>query len=121
MLESLDIDTLIKKLEEELYVADREIATALFLAIRMRKPLLIEGEPGCGKTEIAKVLANVLGTELIRLQCYEGLDASNAIYEWNYPRQLLYIKMVENRKDPQEVEEEIFSEKYLLKLSLIHI
>lgn len=119
ILDSLDIETLIKKLEEELYVADREIATALFLAIRMRKPLLIEGEPGCGKTEIAKVLAKVLGTELIRLQCYEGLDASDAIYEWNYPRQLLYIKMVENRKDPQEVEEEIFSEKYLLKRPLL--
>jgi len=119
ILDSLDIETLIKKLEEELYVADREIATALFLAIRMRKPLLIEGEPGCGKTEIAKVLAKVLGTELIRLQCYEGLDVSDAIYEWNYPRQLLYIKMVENRKDPQEVEEEIFSEKYLLKRPLL--
>jgi MoxR-like ATPase len=119
ILDSLDIETLIKKLEEELYVADREIATALFLAIRMRKPLLIEGEPGCGKTEIAKVLAKVLGTELIRLQCYEGLDASDAIYEWNYPRQLLYIKMVENRKDPQEVEDEIFSEKYLLKRPLL--
>jgi len=119
ILDSLDIETLIKRLEEESYVADREIATALFLAIRMRKPLLIEGEPGCGKTEIAKVLANILGTELIRLQCYEGLDASDAIYEWNYPRQLLYIKMVENRKEPQEVEEEIFSEKYLLKRPLL--
>lgn len=119
ILDSLDINMIIKKLEEELYVADREIATALFLAIKMRKPLLIEGEPGCGKTEIAKVLAKILGTDLIRLQCYEGLDASDAIYEWNYPRQLLYIKMVENIKDPEEVEDEIFSEKYLLKRPLL--
>jgi len=119
LLDSLNIDILMKKLEEELYVADREIATALFLAIKMRKPLLIEGEPGCGKTEIAKVLAKILGTELIRLQCYEGLEVSDAIYEWNYPRQLLYIKMVENRKEPKDVEEEIFSEKYLLKRPLL--
>jgi len=119
LLEDLTIESLIKELEKELYVAERELATALYLAIQMRKPLLIEGEPGCGKTEIAKVLAKILNTELIRLQCYEGLDASAAIYEWNYPKQLLYIKMVENRRSPEEVEDEIFGEKYLLKRPLL--
>lgn len=118
-LENLTVESLIKELEKELYVAEKELATALYLAIQMRKPLLIEGEPGCGKTEIAKVLAKILNTELIRLQCYEGLDASAAIYEWNYPKQLLYIKMVENRRSPEEVEEEIFGEKYLLKRPLL--
>jgi MoxR-like ATPase len=82
-LKNLTVESLMKALEERLYVADRELATALYLAIQMRKPLLIEGEPGCGKTEVAKVLADILGTELIRLQCYEGLDASDAIYEWD--------------------------------------
>ncbi|MCS7142793.1 MAG: MoxR family ATPase [Aigarchaeota archaeon] len=119
MLGKLTVENLVVELEKELYVADQELATALFLAIAIKKPLLIEGEPGCGKTEIAKVLAKILNTELIRLQCYEGLDASDAIYEWNYPRQLLYIKMIEASKSPQEVEEEIFSEKYLLKRPLL--
>lgn len=118
-LKDLTIEGLIKALEERLYVADRELATALYLAIQMRKPLLIEGEPGCGKTEVAKVLAEVLGTTLIRLQCYEGLDASDAIYEWDYPRQLLYIKMLESRKDVHEIESEIFSERFLLKRPLL--
>ncbi|MCS7094931.1 MAG: MoxR family ATPase [Thaumarchaeota archaeon] len=118
-LQDLTIESLIKALEERLYVADRELATALFLAIQMRKPLLIEGEPGCGKTEVAKVLAEILGTTLIRLQCYEGLDASDAIYEWDYPRQLLYIKMLETRKDVHEIESEIFSERFLLKRPLL--
>lgn len=119
LIRELSVEKLIELLEKELYVADKELATALYLAIVLKKPLLIEGEPGCGKTEIAKVLASILKTDLIRLQCYEGLDASDAIYEWNYPRQLLYIKMVEASKSPQEVEEEIFSEKYLLKRPLL--
>jgi len=119
ILESLTIDHLLALLEEHLYVADRGLATALYLAIKMNKPLLIEGEPGCGKTEIAKVLAEILGTDLIRLQCYEGLDASDAIYEWNYPKQLLYIRLLENRGDLREVESEIFSEKFLLKRPLL--
>lgn len=115
----LTIERIIEEMAGQLYVADREIATALYLAIRLEKPLLTEGEPGCGKTEIAKVLADMLGTELIRLQCYEGLDASSTIYEWNYPKQLLYIKMMEGKKSPEEVEEEIFSEKFLLKRPLL--
>jgi MoxR-like ATPase len=118
-LKNLTVESLMKALEERLYVADRELATALYLAIQMRKPLLIEGEPGCGKTEVAKVLADILGTELIRLQCYEGLDASDAIYEWDYPRQLLYIKMLESRKDVSDIEHEIFSERFLLKRPLL--
>ncbi|MEM0445350.1 MAG: MoxR family ATPase [Nitrososphaerota archaeon] len=119
VFEKLNIDVLIEKLEEHLYVADRSLATALYLAIKMNKPLLIEGEPGCGKTEIAKVLAEILETDLIRLQCYEGLDASDAIYEWNYPKQLLYIRMLENRGDVKGIESEIFSEKFLLKRPLL--
>ncbi len=119
LLEQLSIERIVDEMAKQLYVADREIATALYLAIKLEKPLLIEGEPGCGKTEIAKVLANLLNTELIRLQCYEGLDVSSTIYEWNYPKQLLYIKMMEGRKDPAEVEEEIFSEKFLLKRPLL--
>jgi len=119
LLEQLTIDRIMEEMAKQLYVADREIATAIYLAIRLEKPLLIEGEPGCGKTEIAKVLASMLNTELIRLQCYEGLDASSTIYEWNYPKQLLYIKMMEGKRDPREVEEEIFSEKFLLKRPLL--
>ncbi len=118
-LEELTIERIIEEMAKQLYVADREIATALYLAIRLEKPLLIEGEPGCGKTEIAKVLSDMLDTELIRLQCYEGLDVSSTIYEWNYPKQLLYIKMMEGKKNPEEMEEEIFSEKFLLKRPLL--
>ncbi len=119
LLEKLSIDLLLNKLEEQLYVADRSLATALYLAIKMKKPLLIEGEPGCGKTEIAKVLAKILDTELIRLQCYEGLDVSDAIYEWNYPKQLLYIRLLESQGSMKDVESEIFSEKFLLKRPLL--
>ena len=89
----------IKRIQEAMaghgYVTDRATATAAHLAIALRKPLLIEGPPGVGKTEVAKVLARVLDTELIRLQCYEGLDVATALYEWNYPKQLLYIKLGE--------------------------
>jgi MoxR-like ATPase len=80
---------------DERYIADRSLATAVFLALKRRKPLLLEGEPGVGKTEVAKVLAAVLGTKLIRLQCYEGIDVNTAVYEWNYTRQMLYIRLME--------------------------
>jgi MoxR-like ATPase len=119
LIKNLSIDMLLNKLEEHLYVADRSLATALYLAIKMKKPLLIEGEPGCGKTEIAKVLAEILETDLIRLQCYEGLDASDAIYEWNYPKQLLYIRLLESQGSMKDVESEIFSERFLLKRPLL--
>lgn len=101
------------------YIASKTLATTLYLAIKMERPLLIEGEPGCGKTELAKALSKALGTGLVRLQCYEGLDASHAIYEWDYPRQLLAIRMLEKRASIREIEEEIYSEKYLLKRPLL--
>jgi MoxR-like ATPase len=102
------------------YVTDRAIATASYLAMTMHKPLLVEGPPGVGKTEIAKVLAGVLDTELIRLQCYEGLDVSTALYEWNYPKQLLHIKLGEGSGESlRDREAQIFSEPFLLERPLL--
>ena len=102
------------------YIADRSLATAVFLALKRRKPLLLEGEPGVGKTEIAKVLAAALDTQLIRLQCYEGIDISTAVYEWNYTRQMLHIRLMEaggiNR---QEELTEIFGPDFLMKRPLL--
>jgi len=105
--------------EKTKYIADSQIAMAVFLALKLRKPLLVEGDPGCGKTEIAKVLSEGLGTRLIRLQCYEGLDANSTIYEWDYMRQLIHIKIEEEKKSPDELEQEIFSERFLLKRALL--
>ena len=102
------------------YVADRELATALWLMNFLKRPLLLEGEAGVGKTEVAKALAAINGAELIRLQCYEGLDQNAALYEWNYQRQLLAIKARESAGDSAEIiEEHIFSEKYLLERPLL--
>jgi MoxR-like ATPase len=102
------------------YVADRQIAMAVHLAQTLNRPLLVEGPAGVGKTEIAKVLAKALDTELIRLQCYEGLDATSALYEWNYQRQLLHIKLDEHSQRPlAEREADIFSEEFLLKRPLL--
>src|SRR5437870_12791136 len=89
------------------YLADDGLATAVFLALRLRRPLLLEGEAGVGKTEVAKVLARWTGGELLRLQCYEGIDSSQAVYEWDYSRQLLHIRAAETRH--QDVEDELFS------------
>lgn len=107
-------------MEREAYVTDRQVATSVYLATALGKPLLVEGHPGVGKTEIAKVLARVLATDLIRLQCYEGLDAATALYEWNYPRQLLHIKL-EERSGASVAEKEatLFSEDFLLKRPLL--
>jgi len=115
------IAQLLDQLDREAYVADPAIATSLHLALELRKPLLVEGHAGVGKTEIAKVLARLLGTDLIRLQCYEGLDASTALYEWNYARQLLHIRLQErDGKGGAEAEEaRIFSEPFLLKRPLL--
>ncbi|MDJ0269538.1 MAG: MoxR family ATPase [Aigarchaeota archaeon] len=110
---------IMQAMEKELYVADESLATAVYLALKLEKPLLIEGEPGCGKTEVAKVLSKMLGTELIRLQCYEGITAAQALYEWDYPRQLLHIRLMERSKSPEEIASEIFSEKFLLKRPLL--
>ncbi|MBC8258329.1 MAG: MoxR family ATPase [SAR324 cluster bacterium] len=107
-------------LEEQNYVADPGVVMSVYLAKTLHKPLLIEGPAGVGKTEIAKVLAKALQTDLIRLQCYEGLDANMALYEWNYQRQLLHIKLEEgSEKSLQEREETIFSEEFLLKRPLL--
>jgi len=107
-------------LDGEGYVADEALATSVYLAIQLRKPLLIEGGAGVGKTEVAKVMAAALETDLIRLQCYEGLDATTSLYEWNYQRQLLHIRMMEHSDLPLEVKErEIFSEPFLLRRPLL--
>ncbi len=116
-----EIAALQEAMEREGYIADPAIATALHLAREMRRPLLIEGDAGVGKTEIAKVLARLLSTELIRLQCYEGLDVSTALYEWNYPRQMLRLRLSESEgaKPAAEVEELIFGRGYLLERPLL--
>ena len=107
-------------MERQQYIGDRPIATAIYLATKMNKPLLIEGEAGVGKTEAAKALAAMLDTELIRLQCYEGLDVHTALYEWNYQRQILQIRLREGQNDdPSELEAQIFSREYLLERPLL--
>ncbi len=113
-----DVPSLVKALESASYLADEPLATALFLAARMGQPILLEGEPGVGKTEAAKALASVLDTPLIRLQCYEGLTSSEALYEWNYPRQLLAIRLAEARGEtPREAD--LFSDDFLLERPLL--
>jgi MoxR-like ATPase len=107
-------------LRGERYICDRSLATVVYLSLAMGKPLLLEGEAGVGKTEIAKVLAKVLDAKLIRLQCYEGLDANTALYEWNYPKQMLRIKLEEvEHGDKEAVETEIFSQDYLIRRPLL--
>jgi MoxR-like ATPase len=111
------IDETLEMLSGADYVADRPLATVLFLALRMQRPLFLEGEAGVGKTEIAKVLAAALGRPLIRLQCYEGLDVSSAVYEWNYAAQMIEIRMeeAEGSVDRRAMEKNVFSEKYLIR------
>src|SRR5512145_2933089 len=103
------------------YVAERSLATAVFLALRMRRPLFLEGEAGVGKTEIAKVLAATLGRELIRLQCYEGLDIASAVYEWNYPRQMVEIRLAEaaGGASREALGQDLFSERFLIRRPLL--
>jgi MoxR-like ATPase len=117
-----DIRKIQDMMEAAEYVTDAPVATSVHLAMRLRKPLLIEGPAGVGKTEVAKVMARVLATNLIRLQCYEGLDVSTALYEWNYQKQLLHIKLGEashNNRAVSEQEHEIFSEPFLLRRPLL--
>src|SRR5215218_4392991 len=109
-----DIESLRRSLDRVDYLADEGLATAVFLSLRLPQPLLLEGEAGVGKTEAAKALAAALGTELIRLQCYEGIDASEALYEWNYPRQLLRIRLAEAGGEQLE-EEDLLGEAYLVR------
>jgi MoxR-like ATPase len=119
-VENPDVTSIQKMLESQGYVTDREVATAAYLAMSLHKPLLVEGPAGVGKTEIAKVMASALNAKLIRLQCYEGIDANLALYEWNYQRQLLHIKMEERgKKSIKEKEADIFSEPFLLKRPLL--
>lgn len=115
------IDDTLALLARAGYVADRALATTLFLALRMERPLFLEGEAGVGKTEIARTLAGALGRRLIRLQCYEGLDVSSAVYEWNYAAQMMAIRLAEaaGETDRERLEHDVFSERYLVKRPLL--
>ena len=115
------VDDLQAALRKELYVADRGLAMSVYLALQLRRPLFLEGEAGVGKTEVAKALSSALGARLIRLQCYEGLDVSQAVYEWNYSRQLLHIRLLEasGGVDRKDAESELFSEEFLIKRPLL--
>jgi len=115
-----DVDTVLRLLADGRYIADRSLATAVFLSMKLSRPLFLEGEAGVGKTEIAKVLAATLGRRLIRLQCYEGLDVSAAVYEWNYPRQMIEIRLAEATSASRDtLEEEIFSDRFLIRRPLL--
>jgi len=115
------IDAVHDKLSKHNYISDRSLSTAIFLMMKMEKPIFLEGEPGVGKTEVGKVMAKMMGTELIRLQCYEGLDVHNAIYEWNYSRQILQIRLMEagGEKDKEKLTAEIFGSEFLIKRPLL--
>src|ERR1700730_15037422 len=119
--EPASIDELQALLARHLYVADRGLATSIFLALKLQRPLLLEGEAGVGKTEVAKVMASAFDTDLIRLQCYEGLDISHAVYEWNYARQLLEIRLMEasGTVDRGKAANELFGEEFLIKRPLL--
>ncbi len=114
-----NIEDLENLLTDQLYVSDRDLATVIYLALKLKKPLFLEGEAGVGKTEVAKVLSKGLGRHLIRLQCYEGLDVNTALYEWNYPKQLLRIKLNEVDACQGDTWEDIFTEDYLIKRPLL--
>ena len=112
------IDDLMTSLREQRYITERGLATSIFLAYKLGRPLFLEGEAGVGKTEVAKMMADIFGTELIRLQCYEGLDIHHAVYEWNYTRQMMNIRLVEARGDHIS-EAELFSREFLLQRPLL--
>jgi len=115
-----ELERLQKLLQDQAYITESSIVLSLFLARQLKKPLLVEGPAGVGKTEIAKVLSRAMDTELIRLQCYEGLDATHALYEWNYQHQLLYLKMLEKQDaSPEEMERSLFDDRFLLKRPLL--
>ena len=119
-MELQSVEAVQEALRSQQYVADQSLATAIYLALRLPKPLLLEGEAGVGKTEVAKVLATVLDTDLIRLQCYEGLDVSHAVYEWNYPRQMLAMRVIEDRTTTRDqAMDEIFGPEFLIERPLL--
>src|SRR5687768_3679106 len=115
------IDDTVGLLARGKYIADRALATVVFLALKMGRPLFLEGEAGVGKTEIAKVLASALGRDLIRLQCYEGLDVHAAVYEWNYPAQMIDIRLAEATgiKNREELAKSVFSEHFLIRRPIL--
>src|SRR4029077_13759788 len=112
------VDVVQHALTEHGYLPDEGLATAIFLGLRLRRPLLLEGEAGVGKTEVAKVLARWTGGDLLRLQCYEGIDAAQAVYEWDYSRQLLHLRAVE-ASGAEVIEDELYSERFLVKRPLL--
>src|SRR5512142_2698141 len=112
------IESLQQALREQNYIADRGLITSIYLAIRLGKPLFLEGEAGVGKTEVAKVLKEILDTDLIRLQCYEGLDINQAVYEWNYARQMLHIRLHESRGE-KVAEADLFGPEFLMRRPLL--
>lgn len=118
------VDEVLSELGEHNYLTDRGLATSIFLAASLKRPLLLEGEAGVGKTEVAKVIAKITGGELIRLQCYEGIDSAQALYEWNYARQLLHLRTAEATgaaaaSDVEHLEDELFTERYLIRRPLL--
>ena len=115
----MDISSLKARLDAARYVCDDGLATTLLVALKLGRPLLIEGAAGVGKTEVAKVMAAALDRDLVRLQCYEGLDESKALYEWNYQKQLLSIQVQMNRQDPDALTKSLFSDEYLLERPLL--
>ena len=108
------IDATVDLLRGGGYVSDRALATPLYLALKLRRPLFLEGEAGVGKTEVAKVLASTLGRDLVRLQCYEGMDVASAVYEWNYPRQMVAIRLAEGAGESKDIAKDIYGPEFSL-------